>query len=51
MDFVTDLPETMASGFTGMKEVVDRLTKMAIFNVNVLLRLQGGCQCRWNTPR
>jgi hypothetical protein len=31
MDFVTDLPESTASGFTGILVVVDRLTKMAIY--------------------
>jgi hypothetical protein len=30
MDFVTDLPESMASGYTGILVIVDRLTKMAI---------------------
>jgi hypothetical protein len=30
MDFVTDLPESTASGYTDMV-VVDRLTKMAIY--------------------
>ena len=31
MDFVTDLPESTASGFTGIQVVVDRLTKMGIY--------------------
>ena len=31
MDFVTDLPESMASGYTGILVIVDRLTKMAIY--------------------
>jgi len=31
MDFVTGLPESTASGFTGILVVVDRLTKMAIY--------------------
>jgi hypothetical protein len=31
MDFVTDLSESTASGFTGILVVVDRLTKMAIY--------------------
>jgi len=31
MDFVTDLPESTNSGFTGIAVIVDRLTKMAIY--------------------
>jgi hypothetical protein len=31
MDFVTDLPESMASGYTGILVIADRLTKMAIY--------------------
>ena len=31
MDFVTDLPVSMPSGFTGILVVVDRLTKMAVY--------------------
>jgi hypothetical protein len=31
MDFVTDLPESTASGYTGILVIVDRLTKMAIY--------------------
>jgi hypothetical protein len=31
MDFVTDLPESTASAYTGILVVVDRLTKMAIY--------------------
>jgi len=31
MDFFTDLPESMASGYTGILIIVDRLTKMAIY--------------------
>jgi len=31
MDFVTDLPESMASAYTGILVMVDRLTKMAIY--------------------
>jgi hypothetical protein len=31
MDFVTDLPESMASGYTGILVIVDRLTKIAIY--------------------
>jgi hypothetical protein len=31
MDFVTDLPESTASGYTDILVVVDRLTKMAIY--------------------
>ena len=31
MDFVTDLPESTASGYTGTLVIVDRLTKMAIY--------------------
>jgi len=31
MNFVTDLPESMASGYTGILIIVDRLTKMAIY--------------------
>jgi hypothetical protein len=31
MDFVTNLPETTASGYTDILVVVDRLTKMAIY--------------------
>jgi hypothetical protein len=31
MDFVTDLPESMASGCTGILVIVDCLTKMAIY--------------------
>jgi len=31
MDFVTDLPEATASGYTGILVIVDRLTKMAIY--------------------
>jgi hypothetical protein len=31
MDFVTDLPESTASGYTGILVVVDRLTKYAIY--------------------
>jgi hypothetical protein len=31
MDFVTDLPESTASGFTGILVVVDRLTKIKIY--------------------
>jgi transposase InsO family protein len=31
MDFVTDLPESMASGYTGILVIVDRLTKMAFY--------------------
>jgi len=31
MDFVTDLPESTASGYTGIGVIVDRLTKMAIY--------------------
>ena len=30
MDFVTDLPESINSGFTGIAVIVDRLTKMVI---------------------
>ena len=30
-DFITDLPESTDSGFTGMAVIVDRLTKMAIY--------------------
>jgi len=30
MDFVTDLPDSMASGYTGILVIVDQLTKMAI---------------------
>jgi transposase InsO family protein len=30
MDFVTDLPESMALGYTGIHVIVDQLTKMAI---------------------
>jgi transposase InsO family protein len=30
MDFVTGLPESTASGYTGILIIVDRLTKMAI---------------------
>ena len=30
IDFVTDLPESTASGYTGILVIVDRLTKMAI---------------------
>jgi hypothetical protein len=31
MDFVTDLPESTASGYTGILVVVDRFTKMAVY--------------------
>ena len=31
MDFVTDLPESTASGYTGILVIVDRLTKMPIY--------------------
>jgi hypothetical protein len=31
IDFVTDLPESTASGYTGILVIVDRLTKMAIY--------------------
>jgi len=31
MDFFTDLPESTASGYTGIMVIVDRLTKMAIY--------------------
>jgi len=31
MDFVTDLPESTTSGYTGILVVVDRLTKMVIY--------------------
>jgi hypothetical protein len=31
MDFVTDLPESTASAYTGILVIVDRLTKMAIY--------------------
>ena len=31
MDFVTDLPESTASAYTGILDIVDRLTKMAIY--------------------
>jgi hypothetical protein len=31
MDFVTDLPESTASGVTGILVIVDRLTKTAIY--------------------
>jgi penicillin V acylase-like amidase (Ntn superfamily) len=31
MDFVTDLPESTASEYTGILVIVDRLTKMAIY--------------------
>jgi len=31
MDFVTDLPESTASGYTGILVILDRLTKMAIY--------------------
>jgi len=31
MDLVTDLPESTASGYTGILVIVDRLTKMAIY--------------------
>jgi hypothetical protein len=31
MDFVTDLPELTASGYTGIKVIMDQLTKMAIY--------------------
>jgi len=31
MDFVTDLPDSTASGYTGILVIVDRLTKMAIY--------------------
>jgi hypothetical protein len=31
MDFITDLPESTASGYTDILVVVDRLTKMAIY--------------------
>jgi hypothetical protein len=31
MDFVTDLPESMALAYTGTLVIVDRLTKMAIY--------------------
>jgi hypothetical protein len=31
MDFVTDLPESTASGYTGILVIVDRQTKMAIY--------------------
>jgi len=31
MDFVTDLPESTGSGYTGIAVIVDRLTKMAIY--------------------
>ena len=31
MDFVTDLPESTASQYTGILVIVDRLTKMAIY--------------------
>jgi len=31
MDFITDLPESTRSGYTGILVIVDRLTKMAIY--------------------
>jgi hypothetical protein len=31
MDFVTDVPESMALGHTGILVIVDRLTKMVIY--------------------
>jgi len=31
MDFVTDLPESTTSGYTGILVVVDQLTKMVIY--------------------
>jgi hypothetical protein len=31
MDFVTDLPDSTASGYTGILVIADRLTKMAIY--------------------
>jgi hypothetical protein len=31
MDFVMDLPESTASGYTGISVIVDRMTKMAIY--------------------
>jgi hypothetical protein len=31
MDFVTDVPESTALGYTGIKVIVNRLTKMAIY--------------------
>jgi hypothetical protein len=31
MDFITDLPETTASRYTGMLVIVNRLTKMAMY--------------------
>ena len=31
MDFVTDLPESTASGYTGIAVIVDRFTKCAIY--------------------
>ena len=31
MDFITDLPESTKSGYTGILVIVDRLTKMAIY--------------------
>jgi hypothetical protein len=31
MDLITDLPESMTSGYTGILGIVDRLTKMAIY--------------------
>jgi len=31
MDFVTDLPQSIKSGYTGILVIVDRLTKMAIY--------------------
>jgi hypothetical protein len=31
MDFVTDFPESTASGYTGILVIMDRLTKMAIY--------------------
>jgi IS30 family transposase len=32
MDFVTDLLESTASGYTGILVIIDRLTKMAIYH-------------------
>ena len=31
MDFISNLPESMASGYTGILVIVDRLTKIAIY--------------------
>jgi hypothetical protein len=32
MDFATDLPESTASGYTGILVIVDQLSKMAIYH-------------------